>query len=262
MGPNEFYAIQPAFTGGEISGDVASRVDIEKYQLALLQAENAVIRPYGAVRKRPGLIFCGKCKYSDRKAILYRFDFTVEISYLLEIGHEYIRIWRNGQYLNVELTTPYREADLQKLRFVQSVDVLYICSGDYPVKKLARYADTDWRLNDIDWTVPAFADLNKDEGNTITPSAASGTVTAAAASLRRTNRKTGNFHGGHGRRLDKAQSVYIRKECPLYRRNQRCNPRRGHVESNHSRHMERQCRSAGKSGRRRNLAHGEKIYQL
>lgn len=181
MGPNEFYAIQPAFTGGEISGDVASRVDIEKYQLALLQAENAVIRPYGAVRKRPGLIFCGKCKYSDRKAILYRFDFTVEISYLLEIGHEYIRIWRNGQYLNVELTTPYREADLPKLRFVQSVDVLYICSGDYPVKKLARYADTDWRLNDIDWTVPAFADLNKDEGNTITPSAASGTVTLTAA---------------------------------------------------------------------------------
>lgn len=46
-----FYAIQPAFTGGEISPDVASRVDIDKYQLALLQAENAIIRPYGAATK-------------------------------------------------------------------------------------------------------------------------------------------------------------------------------------------------------------------
>lgn len=180
MGPNEFYVIQPAFTGGEISGDVASRIDIDKYQLALLQAENAVIRPYGAVRKRPGLIFCGKCKYSDRKAILYRFDFTVEISYLLEIGHQYIRIWRNGTYLGVELTTPYQEADLHNLRFVQSVDVLYICSGDYPVKKLARFSDTSWQLLDIYWTAPAFADLNRDEDNTITPSGQHGRVTITA----------------------------------------------------------------------------------
>ena len=180
MGPNEFYAIQPAFTGGEISGDVASRVDIDKYQLALLQAENAVIRPYGAVRKRPGFIFCGRCKYPDKKAILYPFDFTVAVSYLLEIGHEYIRIWRNGVYLGVELATPYKEADLKKLRFVQSVDVLYICSGDYPVKKLARYADTDWRIMDIAWAMPAFGDLNKDEDNKLTPSAKSGSITLTA----------------------------------------------------------------------------------
>ena len=193
MGPNEFYAIQPAFTGGEISGDVASRVDIEKYQLALLQAENAVIRPYGAVRKRPGFIFCGKCKYGDKKAILYRFDFTVNISYLLEIGHEYIRIWRGGNYLDVELETPYQEEDLSKLRFVQSVDVLYICSGDYPVKKLARYADRDWELLDMDWVEPAFGDLNRDENNVITPSAKHGRVTITATNSTFTADMVGDY---------------------------------------------------------------------
>ena len=51
--PNAFYSIQPAFTGGEISVDVASRIDLDKYQVALLQAENAIVRPYWAVRKRP-----------------------------------------------------------------------------------------------------------------------------------------------------------------------------------------------------------------
>ena len=40
--PNAFYSVQPAFTGGEISGDVASRIDLDKYQVALLQAENAI----------------------------------------------------------------------------------------------------------------------------------------------------------------------------------------------------------------------------
>lgn len=182
MQPNAYYAIQPAFTGGEISKDVASRVDLDKYQLALLQAENATIRPYGAVRKRPGLIYCGAAKYPGRRAILRRFEFSVSISYLLEIGHNYIRVWRDGTYLGVELTTPYTESDLDKLRFVQSVDVLYICSGSYPVKKLLRYAESDWRIEDVAWTMPAYADVNMDEDLTITPSATTGTITLTAAS--------------------------------------------------------------------------------
>lgn len=181
MAPNEIYIIQPAFTGGEISPDVASRVDLDKYQRALLQAENAIIRPYGAVRKRPGTIFCGHCKYDDKKAILYRFDFSVDISYLLEIGWHYIRVWRNGIYLDVELNTPYEEDDLKKLRFVQSIDVLYICSGRHPVMKLLRYAELNWQLTPIDWKLPAFGELNPDEDLTITPSAIKGDITLTAS---------------------------------------------------------------------------------
>lgn len=39
------YVIQPAFTTGEISPAVGSRVDLEQYKSALLNAENTVIRP-------------------------------------------------------------------------------------------------------------------------------------------------------------------------------------------------------------------------
>ena len=144
--PRPFYAIQPAFTGGEISGEVASRVDLEKYQLALLQAENAIIRPYGPVYKRPGSIYAGRMKYDDRDAILVRFEYTVEITYLLEIGEKYIRIWRDGNRLPVELETPFETGDLRNLRFVQSVDVMYICSGRLPVQKLSRYSEENWRI--------------------------------------------------------------------------------------------------------------------
>jgi len=178
--PNPFYAIQPAFTGGEISRDVASRVDLDKYQLSLLQAENAVIRPYGAVRKRPGMIYCGMTKYADKKCLLYHFDFSVDLSYMLEIGDQYIRIWRDGVYLGVELATPYTENDLAKLRFVQSVDVLYICSGNYPVKILSRYSETEWTFKTVGWTLQPFSDVNDDEDNKITPSATSGTITLTA----------------------------------------------------------------------------------
>ena len=179
--PTVFYSIQPAFTGGEISGEVASRVDLEKYQLALLTAENAIIRPYGPVYKRPGSIYAGRMKYDDRAAILVRFEYSVEISYLLEFGDLYIRIWRDGVRLPFELETPFVPDDLRNLRFVQSVDVMYICSGNHPVKKLLRYSENDWRFTDIAWTRQAYGDVNTDEEAKITPSGRTGDIQLTAA---------------------------------------------------------------------------------
>ena len=179
-----FYAIQPAFTGGEISPDVASRVDIDKYQLALLQAENAIIRPYGAVTKRPGLLYCGAAKTAGSKVMLYPFRFSVNLSYLLEFGAGYVRVWREGTYLGVELSTPYTAADLPALRFVQSVDVLYIASGNYPVKKIIRYSELSWQISDMSWIQPPMGDLNQNESLKVTPSATTGnsiTLTASSA---------------------------------------------------------------------------------
>lgn len=175
--PNAFYTVQPAFTGGEISADVASRIDLDKYQVSLLQAENAIVRPYGAVKKRPGFLYCGSCKYPDKKTILVKFNFSTMISYMLEFGDKYIRIWKNGVYLDIEFATPYEEAVLSKLRFVQSVDVMYIASGKYPVKKLLRYAEDDWEFTDISWQQVPYGDLNLDSGNYITPSGKTGSVT-------------------------------------------------------------------------------------
>lgn len=178
--PTPFYAMQPAFTGGEISGEVASRVDLDKYQLALLQAENAIIRPYGPVYKRPGTIYCGQTKYGDKEVILQRFEYSVEITYLLEIGAGYIRIWRDGKRLDIELAAPFTESDLKNLRFVQSVDVMYICSGTHPVQKLSRYSETDWRLSAAEWTRPAYGDVNIDEKAKIKPSGTDGEIRLTA----------------------------------------------------------------------------------
>lgn len=144
------YIAQQAFTTGEISPEVLARSELDKYQYALKQARNVYIRPYGAVYRRSGTVYHSACKYADKKAILVEFNFSVELSYMLEIGEGYIRVHKNGEYLGVELATPYTEADLPKLRFAQSADVMYITSGNYPVKTLSRYAEDDWRFGDFD----------------------------------------------------------------------------------------------------------------
>lgn len=174
-----YYLLQTAFTGGEISPEVANRVDLDKYQFALLKADNCLIRPYGPVYKRTGMVYCNATKYADKKCMLVEFAFTDKINYLLEIGEGYIRVYREGKYLNVEMITPYKAEDLPLLRFAQSADVMFIASGKYPVKTVSRYDETDWRFGDYEITDMYF-DVNS------APSTFSGTSYETAGSYQYT----------------------------------------------------------------------------
>lgn len=141
------YLMQSSFATGEVSPEVASRIDMEKYKAALLQAENCYIRPYGAVYKRPGSIYCGMAK--KNKVRLIEFKSTVNHAFLLEVGEGYIRIWKDGKFTNQEIVTPYQESELPKLRTCQSADIMYIASGTHPVMQLKHYSDTDWRFEEM-----------------------------------------------------------------------------------------------------------------
>lgn len=179
-GLSPYYLLQSSFTAGEISPEVANRVDLDKYNSAVLRAKNCNIKPYGPIYKRPGLRYIARTKYSDKKAILVPFNgATANEDYLLEIGHEYIRVHKNGAYLGVEVATPYIENTLSNLRFTQSADTLFIASGDYPVKKLVRYSDLSWGFSDFTISDQYYdiSIIESDEDNTITPSGTSGSVT-------------------------------------------------------------------------------------
>lgn len=141
------YLMQSSFATGEVSPEVASRIDMEKYQAALLQAENCYIRPYGVVYKRTGSIYCGMAK--KNKVRLIEFKSTVNHAFLLEVGEGYIRIWKDGKFTNQEIETPYKESELPKLRTCQSADIMYIASGTHPVMQLKHYSDTDWRFEEM-----------------------------------------------------------------------------------------------------------------
>lgn len=151
-GLQPFYLLQSAFTSGEISSEVANRVDLDKYQYSVLQAGNCLVKPYGPIYKRPGLKYIARTRYSDKKSILVAFNGSDDKDYLLNIGEKYIEVFKNGEKLNVEIVTPYLESDLVHLRFTQSADTMFIASGKYPVKQLARYSDNNWRFGDFEIT--------------------------------------------------------------------------------------------------------------
>ena len=165
---NPIYISQLAFTTGEVSPDVSSRFDLEQYKSALLEAENVVIRPYGAVVKRQGSQYVGQVKYSDKPTRLFEFTTNTNNSFMLEFGDKYIRVWNYGIYTGIEVTTPFTSDILFDLNCNQSGDVMFICSGKYPIQTLSRYSDTDWRMSTYKLTEQPYDETNTDNGHTLT----------------------------------------------------------------------------------------------
>lgn len=161
------YISQLAFTTGEISPDVSRRFDLDQFKSALLLAENAVIRPYGAVARRQGSEYIGQVKNKDKSTRLFEFTAEKNKSFLLEIGERYIRVWRNGIYTGIELETPFESDVVDKLNCIQSGDVMFICSGKYPVKTLSRYSDTDWRFDTYKLSEQPYGEVNIDKESTV-----------------------------------------------------------------------------------------------
>ena len=161
------YISQLAFTTGEISPDVSRRFDLDQFKSALLLAENAVIRPYGAVARRQGSEYIGQVKNKDKSTRLFEFTAEKNKSFLLEIGEQYIRVWRNGIYTGIELQTPFENDVVDKLNCIQSGDVMFICSGKYPVKTLSRYSDTDWRFDTYKLSEQPYGEVNIDKESTV-----------------------------------------------------------------------------------------------
>lgn len=165
---NPIYISQLAFTTGEVSPDVSSRFDLEQYKSALLEAENVVIRPYGAVAKRQGSQYVGQVKYSDKPTRLFEFTTNTNNSFMLEFGDKYIRVWNYGVYTGIEVTTLFTSDILFDLNCSQSGDVMFICSGKYPIQTLSRYSDTDWRLEAYKLTEQPYDTINTDVNSTVT----------------------------------------------------------------------------------------------
>lgn len=180
--------IQPSFAGGEIGPSLYGRVDMAKYQVALRKCDNFIVRQYGGVENRPGTRFVGAAKYADRKCRLIPFQFSTVQTYALEFGHNYMRVIKDGALVlnssNViyEIATPYAEADLFRIKFTQSADVLTLVHPAYPPKELRRYAHDHWELVDVTTKNGPFEDINVDESVKVYASASTGTITLTASS--------------------------------------------------------------------------------
>lgn len=150
---------QRSFTSGELSPALRARVDLAKYQTGLALCENFIVRAQGGVYSRSGLKFIGEVDDHARVAKLIPFSFNTLQTYMLVFEHLKLRVIRNGGYVLVgagpaifELATPYTEAQLFRLGYTQSADVMTITHPDHDPRDLSRLADDNWTLTVNDYS--------------------------------------------------------------------------------------------------------------
>lgn len=140
--------MQKSFAGGEIAPALYSRTDVSKYGTSLRTCRNFLVMRHGGAQNRPGTQYVGGVKDHTKTVRLIPFIFSQSQTYVLEFGNLYMRVIHDGAYLGApyEIVTPYLEADLPYIKFVQSADVVIVTHPNYQPRKLSRLADTNWTL--------------------------------------------------------------------------------------------------------------------
>ena len=200
-----------SFNAGELSPQLYGRVDVGKYANGCRVMQNFIPLVHGPARRRPGTYFIAELKASDKKARLIPFEFSVTQAYVLEFGDRYIRFYKDqGQIVDggspYEISSPYAEADLPGLKFVQDADTMYIVHPSHKPRKLTRTGHTAWTLSEITFIDGPYRDENTLEelGGQLCPDgdmeentgwAGVGTPTVQERSADRA------YHGGYSRKF-------------------------------------------------------------
>lgn len=153
-----FRTLQSSFTGGEYSPRLLARMDLDTYKAGLALCRNFVVLPHGGVQNRSGTRFVAYVANEAKRPRLipFRFSKGAGQAYVLEFGDLYCRVFMNGAPVlyssgpdegdPVGFVTPYTEADLPALTYVQSADVMTLTHPAYDPRELTRTAHDAWSL--------------------------------------------------------------------------------------------------------------------
>ena len=176
--------IQLNFNAGELSPLMAARADLPVNAFGCETLENMLATPMGPSFRRPGTEYIATTK-SNGAARLVPFVFSDSDAYILEVGDEYIRFYRNGgQILDgddpYELATSFDVADVFEIQHEQTADLMYMVHNDYWPQKLTRSGHTSWTIEDMDVVDGPFLEGNITDV-TMEPSALTGSITLTAS---------------------------------------------------------------------------------
>lgn len=155
---------QNNLTAGELTPKLYGRTDITRYSNAAKTIENAVPLIYGGVKNRDGTLFVKQAKFADKICVLIPFVVNTNISYMLEFGHLYMRVFTDdGQVMlngkPYEIDTPYTDGMLRELDYQQFSDSMFIEHGDVPTQHLRRLSNTAWSIAPARFVVEPFDEL-------------------------------------------------------------------------------------------------------
>lgn len=160
-----FSHIQTNFTAGELSPRMYGRVDIARYQNGAMIIENCWPVVHGGAMRRYGTLYCAAAKNANKKSIVIPYVFNTQQAYIVEFGDLYVRFFfpngspiESSQGVPLELVSPYTEAMLSELEYVQGADTMFLFHPAVPVHRLRRVTNTAWTLAPAPFVTTPFAE--------------------------------------------------------------------------------------------------------
>ena len=159
-----------SFSGGEVTPEFWGQIGDAKFQTGLATCRNMIVLPHGPVANRAGFAYTNTVKTPAKRTRVLPFTYSTTQTMVLEFGDQYVRFHTLGATLRFdgtlegftsikvpyEVATPYLEADLFDLHFVQSADVFTICHPGYAPRELKRMGLINWTLTAISF-VPSLS---------------------------------------------------------------------------------------------------------
>ncbi len=160
-----------SFAGGEMSPEMFGRIDDTKFQTGAALMENFIATAQGPAENRAGFKWVAEVKDSAKRTRLIPFTFSTTQTMVIELGDQYIRFHTQGATLEsggspYEIASPYLEADLFAIKYVQSGDVLTLVHPSYAPRELRRIGVLNWTLT----TITFGAALSPPTGVSVNPS--------------------------------------------------------------------------------------------
>jgi hypothetical protein len=160
----KFYTTKASFASGELAPVLAARSDLAAYMIGAKEMTNCLVLPQGGLINRPGTTKLGQGDDIDG-ARLVPFVSNEEASFCLVFKIDNTVDVYDTDGLVVTITdSPYSGEHLKDLRWLQSVDVLYLFHQRVPVYKLMHYSDSDWEFIQVYFKNGPYQDMNTDDG--------------------------------------------------------------------------------------------------
>lgn len=180
------YSIpQRSWSSGETSGLLEGRSDYQRVKTGASRMKGFLPLRQGPATRAPGTTFRGYTE-GNQKARPLNFEFAEDDALVLEFTPLKMRVRRYGSLVEAgggvyELATPYSAEALDRLVWVQSADVIYICDGVLPIHKLSRRALDDWSIAPAAFKNGPFRAGNFDEDLTMQASGETGVITLTSS---------------------------------------------------------------------------------
>ena len=143
------------FNGGLFSKKLAGRPEYKGSAQELL---NFIPTVQGYLDRRGGTRFIYNVQGDDNSR-LASFVYSKEQSYILLFQDKKVRIYKAGVFVK-ELATDYATADINRLYFYQTGDLMFICHPAYPMKQITRTGEAEFSIETVEFDEPPYLATN------------------------------------------------------------------------------------------------------